>query len=285
MLKRLFLGLILISSQVSSAYVDSVRVLELSPVRIDFNDSGLNKQALFCSAVTHGKIELAEVLIKAGVNVNCIDKDGTPILLRAQTLEMIKLLLNAGADVNFKSKNIDWTIFVYGLASCDHDAEERVRLLIAAGADVNSKDDKGETALMFAIRHLSSIGLIELLIAAGADINSKDDKGETALMFAVRRYSIELIELLINAGADANVKNNEGQTLLDIACETICIPAIEFLQNYYKEQETKRLAEEQAIKKSSIEIQNNSDNSISVLHNTEVPAHSKAIITTEISKI
>ena len=68
MLKRLFLGLILISSQVSSAYVDSVRVLELSPVRIDFNDSGLNKQALFCSAVIHGKVELAEVLIKAGVN-------------------------------------------------------------------------------------------------------------------------------------------------------------------------------------------------------------------------
>ena len=284
MLKRLFLGLILISSQVSSAYVDSVRVLELSPVRIDFNDSGLNKQALFCSAVTHGKIELAEVLIKAGVNVNCIDKDGTPILIRAQTLEMIKLLLNAGADVNLNGKNIGWTMLSKNLESNEHDAEEIIRLLIAAGADVNAKMNRGWTALMSSVQ-LHNITFVKLLLAAGADINSKDDKGETALMFAVRRYSIELIELLINAGADANVKNNEGQTLLDIACETFCIPAIEFLQNYYKEQETKRLAEEQAIKKSSIEIQNNSDNSISVLQNTEVPANSKAVITTEILKI
>ena len=272
MLNRLFLGLILISSHVSSV--------------IDFNDSGLNKQALFCSAVTHGKIELAEVLIKAGVNVNCLDKDGTPILLRAQTLEMIKLLLNAGADVNLNGKNIGWTMLAYNLLSNNHDAEEKVRLLITAGADVNAKMNRGRTALMSIVEnHSHKITFVKLLIAAGADINSKDDKGETALMFAVRRYSIELIELFINAGADANVKNNEGQTLLDIACETFCIPAIEFLQNYYKEQETKRLAEEQAIKKSSIEIQNNSDNSISVLHNTEVPAHSKAIITTEISKI
>ncbi len=58
------------------------------------------------------------------------------------------------------------------------DRLEVVRLLLAAGADVNARDHQGNTALILAANDLEQT---ELLLNAGADPNASNLKGKTAL--------------------------------------------------------------------------------------------------------
>ena len=56
-----------------------------------------------------------------------------------------------------------------------------------------------------------------MLIKQGADLDLRNDKGETALHFAVNFGQIGLAKVLIEAGADKTVANADGNTVLTIA--------------------------------------------------------------------
>lgn len=90
-------------------------------------------------------------------------------------------------------------------------------LLIEKGADVNFKDEAG-TALIWAVDS-TSIEIVELLIEKGADLNVQNKDGWTALMWATNKGNTKIAELLIGKGADLNVQEYKGKTALDIAIE------------------------------------------------------------------
>ena len=60
---------------------------------------------------------------------------------------------------------------------------EMVKLLIDAGADINTQARNGRTALYNAVRFLHD-DIAKLLISKGADVNVKTRYGETVLHFA-----------------------------------------------------------------------------------------------------
>ena len=72
--------------------------------------------------------------------------------------------------------------------------------------------------------HLASQGnfpniIVYLVEKYGIDINSKDDKGNTALHWAVYMNSKQFLDFLIYYNIDANLKDNDGETALEIAIE------------------------------------------------------------------
>ncbi|MDI9408661.1 MAG: ankyrin repeat domain-containing protein [Candidatus Pacebacteria bacterium] len=158
-------------------------------------------------------------LIADGVNVNIIDSRGVTALYSALVFcpELVKLILDAGANVNVKNKdNEGETVLMYA-AALGYD--DMVNLFITAGADVNVKDNFGNTAMMKIVnkKFLTVYKVVELLINAGADVNAKNNSGNTALMFAIKSepsYLAGMLKFLIAAGADVNAKNNEGKTVL-----------------------------------------------------------------------
>lgn len=169
-------------------------------------------------------LQVAELLIAAGVDVNAKDKGGhTPLLLQ-RSKDIAELLIAEGADVKAKSNagvtRLHW--------AADTSNKEMVELLIAKGADVNAKDVWGKTPLHGALlNETSSKQVAELLIAAGADVNAKDNRGVTPLHLV---GSKETAKLLLAKGAKVNAMSNEGDTPLTLPGQRATCDVVEPLK-------------------------------------------------------
>ncbi len=91
---------------------------------------------------------------------------------------------------------------------------EMVKILLNKGADVNAQDKDGNTLLHLLNRE--NLEIAKLLIKHGFKINKKNNKGETPLFTIVRSGNKKLIEFLILSGADPFIKNNKGFSTYDI---------------------------------------------------------------------
>jgi len=86
---------------------------------------------------------------------------------------------------------------------------ENIRLLINAGADINVNDKEGRTPLMEAV-YFCFEEVVRTLIDAGADVNIRSNVGLTALDFAEQGRSEAIIALLRNAGAVSGREMGHG---------------------------------------------------------------------------
>jgi ankyrin repeat protein len=149
--------------------------------------------------------------------INTQDKSGWTALLWAiasnSDLEIVKLLVEAGADVNLSDNRLTTPL----MRACRPKDISCVQYLIEKGADISHRDDKGRTALLFTCEGIVSLDLIGLLIEKGADVNTSDMNGATPLMLASRFGHRELVIYLLQKGADARVQDREGNTALSRA--------------------------------------------------------------------
>jgi ankyrin repeat protein len=129
-------------------------------------------------------------------------------------LEIAELLLANGADVNARDMYLHSPL-IQALWVYNHD--KMVRLLLAKGADVNLADKWSMTALCYAAKQ-GQIEDAKILLANDANVNFSQSilPGGTPLYFAVIGTHTEMVELLLTNGADANQKVL-GFTPLDYA--------------------------------------------------------------------
>ena len=196
--------------------------------------------------------KVIEALLKGGAAVNLRDNDNcTPLMYAAmyQPTEVIKLLLDFGADINAESNFLSSTPTMYAAAynenpeivkfliEYDKNIKKKfLKLLMAAtynpnpkvmetiiGYGNNFKNNKDlpfcySLALLWAPRTKSIPEVFNLLLENGADVNEKEPQtGRTALMCAVnnRHSDISIIETLLNHGADVNAVDRYNETVLD----------------------------------------------------------------------
>jgi ankyrin repeat protein len=165
--------------------------------------------------------------------------------MQTGNLEIVRLLVEHGADVN-----------VRGIDSSEFEAHwwatERTPLMIAAkrgdipvvrylldrGADPNLGDDRGRTALFFAVSPgvvaASSRGpvvtwghpaVVSVLLEHGADVNARSHAGCTALHTAATFGEVDLVRTLIGSGCDVHAQDERGNTALMCAASSLtCTP-------------------------------------------------------------
>jgi ankyrin repeat protein len=166
-------------------------------------------------------------LIEAGADVNKRNREEpheTP-LFRAvfnENLEVVEILLNAGADPNIAIDDGTTPLMV----AAAHGVTEIVRKLIQKGANVNAKDSRGGTALMDAVGDLE---LLQMLVEAGADVGAVDNFGQTVLHHAVALDSVEEVAFLLEKGAALNPRDFEGKTPMGYAIERGAMKVAEYL--------------------------------------------------------
>ena len=108
-----------------------------------------------------------------------------------RSLEIVKLLLERGADVN--SNNVIGVTPLHLAVTFNN--VELARLLLENGADIDRKDNYySMTPLMSAAQSVGRYddpAIVELLLDKGANISIKDKKGDTALKYAWKNPKVE----------------------------------------------------------------------------------------------
>lgn len=145
-------------------------------------------------------------------------------------LEIAKLLLAAGAEVNAKGKHRHATPLHYAAdGGPERDAKRQVamiRLLLKAGADIHAQDKNGATALHRAVRTRCAEA-VKCLLDAGADVTMRNKPGSTAFHLAVQNTGRggsgmekakaaqrEIIRIFLERGVNATLKDTKGKTVL-----------------------------------------------------------------------
>ena len=196
-------------------------------------------------AALTGDVELAKNCLDYGININdngCLTRSEgfleSPALqyaIQRQQIELIQLLLDAGASLDYKDKEgytpLQRAIFFTNPTI--------TQLLLAAGAefedasfeaayfghiknipdiDVNVKDSLG-----FNLRHYAAangqIEILEMLLSHNVNLLEKNDSGVTPLLVAAYHDQVATVSWLLKNGASLNEKDNSRYTALLHAAE------------------------------------------------------------------
>ena len=183
-------------------YLKDLFKLSRYPNVVGINLQNENGGTILKEASKFGDKVMVELLIKNGAKPDLPDIDDYTALIWAAKqghTEVVKLLIEAGADLNLLAEKGTYTALVWA-AFRGH--AEVVKLLIIAGADPDIQDEKGAyTALIWAAFR-GHTEVVRLLIIAGAKLDQPNNDGFTALHLATEQGHTEVVRLLILAGAD-----------------------------------------------------------------------------------
>jgi|GEM_PF-2445749 len=150
-------------------------------------------------------------------NINSRDKYGRTALSIAvgkRNLEMVKLLVENGADVNIFNRNKYTPL----MTSCRNGSLSIVKYLIAHGSDYRIVNQFGESAAHIAY-HYENFEIVQYLIDHGFDINSPGKYGTSLLMMACEKGHLINLHYFLSKGADVNHQNDLWDTPLIYASE------------------------------------------------------------------
>ncbi len=218
-------------------------------------DVKVDKSEALHLAAMNRQAKCLEILISAKANINAKDANGqTPIMLGCSDDEILKTLINKGADTSItdtKGESVmyklikDDTLGVKILLDSGYDInsqinEDKDSVLLAAiklgydatagrlakmGANVDQKDKSGATSLLLAVEK-SKTDLVAALLQEKTDVNQFNS---TLLHIAVKHKNANLIQLLVDSGIKMNEKNKDDQHPLELAVETNNLSLIELL--------------------------------------------------------
>jgi len=206
--------------------------------------------------------QIINYLLDKGININCVGPYGWSPLTHAlhnDNLELVKFLVNHGADIHQKTLQctLDINILTYLLElevdpnqmsdgdcpvlfdwlfcamSDDIDIKieipklfELIELFLHYGGNINIKhDETGETCLFQACQN-NHYEICKFLLDHGANPNIQDNDGNTPLMYC---KSYEICKLLLNYKANVKLRNTRGKTVIVSFIENADIPDLELI--------------------------------------------------------
>ncbi len=176
---------------------------------------------LLSKAAWDGSMEMVKLLLEYGADINLNDL-GIPALVQAASkgyAEMVEFLLDHGADIDILAFIVGGKYATALMAAAEAGHAEIVKLLLERGADISTYIDgwSPPTALALAAEE-GHTEIVRLLLEHGADINVKDSfNGNTPLMIAAIYGHVMIVELLFEHGAEANLISQNDLTAEGIA--------------------------------------------------------------------
>ena len=124
-------------------------------------------------------------------------------------------LVEQGLDLNNINQKFDNGMTAL-MQACRFGQMEIVKLLLQAGADINLTNNDGNNALWLAC-FSGDTHTIRVLIENGVNIDNQNVTGATALIYAASAGKASIVQQLLEAGADPHIKTQDDFTALDLA--------------------------------------------------------------------
>jgi ankyrin repeat protein len=181
-------------------------IKRLIDIGVDLNIKNNYGESALSIAMSIGRLDIVELLLKHGANKNDLYNDDMIIdIVNKNALESLKYLISMGADINIKDE-CETSILILAI---QQDFTEISELLILKGADCSGA--------LSAVIWKNDIDKLKLFLSFYEKINFKKKDSLDAFAIAIERKNKEMIELLISYGIDVNAKNNKGQTAVMVA--------------------------------------------------------------------
>lgn len=200
-------------SSLSEVDVDLPEVKEVNMPKYDIE--------LLCDYIRDGKVDKVKKILQLGVSD--IDEknswDSSPLYVACEEgePEIVKLLIENGADVNFPVYRKGEVYYTPLIISSAYGYDDIVKLLVDNGADPNISGYDKDFPLHFASGK-NYVDIVDLLIKGGANVNVKNIEEATPLHKAARTNSVATIQQLLKHGADIDAITDIGYTALCEAC-------------------------------------------------------------------
>ncbi|XP_061520991.1 histone-lysine N-methyltransferase EHMT2 [Phycodurus eques] len=189
-------------------------ILLQAGAQIDAQDKDLRTPLL--EAIVNNHTQVARYLIQNGACVYNVEEDGYTGLHHAAkqgNLEIVNILLETGqVDVNSQD-NGGWTPIIW---AAEHKHVEVIKVLLNRGADVTINDKELNICLHWAA-YAGNVDIAEMVLNAGCSLASVNVHGDTPLHIAAREGYLECVTLFLSRGADIDTMNREGDTPLTLA--------------------------------------------------------------------
>jgi ankyrin repeat protein len=153
--------------------------------------------------------DIAELLIASGVQHNIFEAAAT------SRVERVRELLKEQPDLIHAYSTDGWTALYLNFGNLDI-----VKLLLDNGADINAISKNGFVATPLqgsVVMKNSTLG--KLLLDRGANVSPRGEGGTSPLQEAAGSGQIEFARLLLERGADANARDDAGKTPRTIALD------------------------------------------------------------------
>eukprot|EP00730_Choanoeca_flexa_P007905 TRINITY_DN12410_c0_g6_i3.p1 TRINITY_DN12410_c0_g6~~TRINITY_DN12410_c0_g6_i3.p1 ORF type:complete len:561 (+),score=58.65 TRINITY_DN12410_c0_g6_i3:146-1828(+) len=164
-----------------------------------------------------------------------IEKNHTPLMLACQAVdvELVQLLVQRGADIHATDQK-GFSALHYAVWSRGKPCQEqltKLKLLCERDADNNGNGNDGYWASLRDLCIARSIAMTECLLAHGADVNAKAKDGSTPLAWAINYGYPEITQLLLR---HAPKELDDRTHVCDLFCLAAAYPVelVKLLKDY-----------------------------------------------------
>lgn len=144
------------------------------------------------------RLDLAALLVDAGVRLDLQDRRGREPLHYARSQKALDLLINAGANANARDLAGRTALHM----AIRKDRGEMVAALLQRGGDVHMKDASGLNALHHAAQKGQAELVRSLIEEHGVFVDARDKHGRHALYHALSGGHLAATKALLDGGAD-----------------------------------------------------------------------------------
>ena len=206
-------------------------------------DHGFQNASLLHISSDEPCVATTRYLLDRGANVNKPDIDGVTavgyLLTNSRfgqaSLDVLNLLLSAGASLDSVSRNGDSSLMLWAALAPDEEAwgggmavlSEALQALLSQGANPLHSSNTGDTIWHQLARNPHGHILTEMILPHLTDeiiaqsIDAYNTDGYTALHLAAFQPDYQVVELLLSRKADHKLKTRAGRTILQLTTALI----------------------------------------------------------------